>query len=254
MDLDQFSLLLEEWFGKELLEEFSDDYGFTHITEKKIRTVGYAVNLSPETIEQAVSSQVDLMITHHDAWDFIFGMGEECRKELQKHQISHFWIHGPLDYASFGTCTSLMEKIGIDEIIQYSIFNNQGIPGIGEFKEPLSFDRLANRLSCLLDEPVRSWRNNGKEVKRVGIMTGAGHSTDYLKLALDGGCDTYITGEASLYTIQYAQFAGLNLLVGSHTFTEIFGVETFAGKVKLSFPEVKILKLKESHFELNPAT
>ncbi|MGD6897019.1 hypothetical protein [Bacillus infantis] len=58
MDLDQFSLLLEEWFGKELLEEFSDDYGFTHITEKKIRTVGYAVNLSPETIEQAVSSQV----------------------------------------------------------------------------------------------------------------------------------------------------------------------------------------------------
>lgn len=252
MDNKQFWLSIEALFGKELLETFEDDYGFTNSTDKEIRTVGYATNLSLETIEHAVRSQVDLIITHHDAWDFIYGLNEECRNKLQKHEISHFWIHGPLDYIRFGTCTSLMEKIGIDEIIQYSIFDNGGIPGIGEFKEPLGFEELAFKLSRLLNEPVRRWRNNGKEVKRVGIMTGAGHSTDYLKLALDGGCDTYITGEASLYTIQYAQFSGMNLLVGSHTFTEIFGVKTLAGKVKERHPEIKIMKLEESHFELNP--
>jgi dinuclear metal center YbgI/SA1388 family protein len=252
LDTSQFTLTIEELFGKELLKNFEDDYGFTNRTDKEITNVGYATNLSLETIEQAIRSQVDLIITHHDAWDFIYGLGEECRRELQKHEISHFWIHGPLDYIRFGTCTSLMEKIGIDEIIQYSIFDNGGIPGIGDFKEPLVFEELALKLSRLLNEPVRHWRNNGKEVKRVGMMTGAGHSTDYLKLALDGGCDTYITGEASLYTIQYAQFAGMNLLVGSHTFTEIFGVETLAGKVKERHPEIEVMKLEESHFELNP--
>lgn len=145
-----------------------------------------------------------------------------------------------------------MEKIGIDEISQFSFFDNVGIPGIGEFKEPIAFENLALRLSRLLNEPVRQWRNNNKKAKRVGVMTGAGHSTDYLKLAFDEGCDTYITGEASLYTIQYAQFAGMNLLVGSHTFTEIFGVETLAGKVKERHPEIEVMKLEESHFELNP--
>lgn len=97
MDNKQFWLSIEALFGKELLKKFAVDYGFTNRTDKEIRTVGYTVNLSLETIEQAVRNQVDLMITHHDAWDFIFGLGEECRKKLKKHQISHFWVHGPLD-------------------------------------------------------------------------------------------------------------------------------------------------------------
>ncbi|TYS55909.1 hypothetical protein FZC74_17780 [Sutcliffiella horikoshii] len=72
-----------------------------------------------------------------------------------------------------------------------------------------------------------------------------------IKFALDQGCDTYITGEASLYTIQYAKFAGLNLLVGSHTFTEIFGVESLVLKIKELNENISLVKLQEEHFELN---
>jgi putative NIF3 family GTP cyclohydrolase 1 type 2 len=153
---------------------------------------------------------------------------DECVKKMKEYNISHFYIHGPLDFVKFGTCTSLMNVIGIDNIKQYSFYKHGDIPGIGEFNESVKFSTLVDRMRTELNEPVRAWRNNEKDVKRIGVLTGAGHSSDHIKLVVEDGCDTYITGEATLYTIQYAQFVGINLLVGSHTFTEIYGVESLA--------------------------
>ena len=70
-------------------------------------------------------------------------------------------------------------------------------------------------------------------------------------MALDGGCDTYITGEASLYTIQYAQFVGINLFVGSHTFTEIYRVESLVKRLKEIHNDFEMIRLYEPHIELN---
>ncbi|MGE6257198.1 Nif3-like dinuclear metal center hexameric protein [Heyndrickxia sporothermodurans] len=83
-----------------------------------------------------------------------------------------------------------------------------------------------------LQEPIRVWRNNRKKVFQVGVLTGAGDSSDHIQFAVKNGCDTYVTGEANLYTIQYAKFLGINLLVGSHTYTENFGVEALQGSSK----------------------
>ncbi|WP_404428483.1 Nif3-like dinuclear metal center hexameric protein [Sutcliffiella horikoshii] len=251
MDITKIKAIIIELFPKELLEEFYDDYGFNNTSNNMIKTIGFSTNLSIEVIEQARTEQVDLIITHHDAWDFVYGLKEECTKRLKAYNISHFWIHGPLDYIDFGTCTSLMNKIGIDNIIRFSEYKNLSVPGIGEFNECKNFDTLVENMRMELDERVRAWKNHKKKVKKVGVLTGAGHSTDHIKFALDQGCDTYITGEASLYTIQYAKFAGVNLLVGSHTFTEIFGVESLAIRIKELNNNISLIKLEEEHFELN---
>lgn len=251
MDITKFKATINELFPKELLEEFNDDYGFTNTSNNTIKTIGYSTNLSLEVIEQARAAKVDLIITHHDAWEFIYGLKEECIKRLKAYNISHFWIHGPLDYIEFGTCTSLMNKIGIDNVIRFSEYRNSSVPGIGEFNEAKSFEALVGKMRSELEEPVRAWKNHKNEVKRVGVLTGAGHSTDHIKFALNQGCDTYITGEVSLYTIQYAQFTGVNLLVGSHTYTEIFGVESLALKIKELNENISLIKLQEEHFELN---
>lgn len=252
MNIEHFNKAINILFKPELLEGyFEDDFGFTNISDKDIQKIGYSTNLSLEIIEQAAKNNVDLLITHHDAWDFIYGLRNECVKRLKEYDMSHFWIHGPLDYVEFGTCPSLMNVIEIDHIIQYSYYNDGEFPGVGEFNLPLKFEALVDRMRTRLNEPVRVWRNNDKDIKKVGILTGAGHSSDHIKYAYEKGCDTYITGEATLYTIQYAQFVGVNLLVGSHTFTEIFGIESLARKLKELNNEIQIIKLKEDHFELN---
>ncbi len=251
LDIRQFEASINKLFHNELLEDFDDDYGFTNKSNNSISTIGYSTNLSLETIERAAEGKADLMITHHDAWDFIYGLKEECMKKLKEYNISHFWIHGPLDYIPFGTCTSLMNVLGIDRTVQYSTFKNGEFPGIGEYNETLDFYTLVEKMNKKLNERVRVWRNNKKDVKRIGLLTGAGHSTNNIKYALEKGCDTYITGEATLYSIQYAQYVGINLIAGSHTFTEIFGVESLAKKLVDLNQQVKTIQLKEDHFELN---
>lgn len=59
----------------------------------------------------------------------------------------------------------------------------------------------------------------------------------------------YITGEKVLYTVEYAKFVEINLIIGSHTFTEIFGIESLAKKIKEKYSNIEIIKLKEEHLE-----
>ncbi|WP_404335292.1 Nif3-like dinuclear metal center hexameric protein [Planococcus rifietoensis] len=252
MKLNDFEKTIQQLFGEELLKE-DDEYGFTNTSDREIHKIGYATNLSIETVEMAIAQGVELMVTHHDAWDFIYGLREACVNKLKAHKISHFWIHAPLDFVEFGTCTSLMKVLEVNEIKAYSTYSEADgeLPGIAEFTAPVEFEQLAERMRSALNEPVRAWKNNDRPVKRIGVLTGAGHSSALIREAAERGCDTYVTGEATLYTIQYAQFAGINLLVGSHTFTEIFGVASLAEKIAEIHPDVEVAELKEAHFELN---
>ena len=42
----------------------------------------------------------------------------------------------------------------------------------------------------------------------------------------------------------------MNLIVGSHTFTEIFGVRSLAQKLQERFPDVEVIQLYEEHMEV----
>ncbi|MDM5317013.1 Nif3-like dinuclear metal center hexameric protein [Fictibacillus sp. b24] len=251
MKTSDFEKLMPELFG-EWQKEFEDDgeYGFTYIAEKEIEKVAYATNLTPETVEKAAKSGADLLITHHDAWDFVFGMREVCVAKLKQHQISHYFTHSPLDFVEFGTSTALFEKLKIDEITNLSTFkNDKEYPGIGIFHSGLSFTELHKRLEVILDEPVKAWENHGQPVKKVAILTGAGNNSALIRYAKEQGCDAFITGERTLYSVQYAKFAGIHLYVGSHTYTEIFGVENLAKKVQEAYPEIDLIMIHEDHME-----
>ncbi|MGG0240467.1 Nif3-like dinuclear metal center hexameric protein [Bacillus rhizoplanae] len=248
MHIHQFKQHIEEIFG-EHLHKYGDQFGITNASNENFHKIGYATNLTLETIEEAKKENIDMMITHHAAWEFLYGMEEACTRKLKEYNINHFWIHSPLDFIEFGTCTSLFHTIEIDEIITYSSCDDKELPGVGEYTDPIPFSKLVERVESKLGEKVKAWKNNNKQVKRVGILTGAGHSTDHIQAALDSGCDTYITGEKTLYTVQYAQFKNINLIVGSHTFTEIFGVESLVKRVQELDNSLEIVQLYEAHIE-----
>ncbi|MDR6552600.1 Nif3-like dinuclear metal center hexameric protein [Paenibacillus qinlingensis] len=251
MNTEQFHELIETLFvGLLNQSEYGEEFAFYTYGPECIHRIGYATNMTPEIIEQAAKKKVDLIVTHHDAWDFVFGMKEECHRLLASHGISHFFVHLPLDYVEFGTCTSLFKAIGIDHVIQKSIESDgRSLPGIGEFEYPISFQELSERVSTVLGETIKSWKNSEKLIKRVGMITGAGNSTKCLRDAHYSECDVYITGEKVLYTIQYAKFIKMNLIVGSHTFTEIFGVRSLVEKMKANYDSLDIIELVEDHVE-----
>jgi putative NIF3 family GTP cyclohydrolase 1 type 2 len=78
------------------------------------------------------------------------------------------------------------------------------------------------------------WRN-AETFGRVAVLTGAAGSTRRLEQARAAGCDTYVTGEGSMYTKLYAREVGINLVLGSHYATEKHGVQDWAARVAERF-------------------
>jgi len=66
------------------------------------------------------------------------------------------------------------------------------------------------------------------ECRQVGIVTGAGGMSSWLDEARELGCDTYLTGEGSMYTRLFAKEAGMNLVLGGHYRTEAPGIRGLA--------------------------
>jgi dinuclear metal center YbgI/SA1388 family protein len=251
MLIKDFENFIIETFTKEKLEivKGKNEYGFTNIGSKDVIKLGYCTNLTIKSAQEAAKNSVDLIITHHDAWEWMSGIKEEVLEILKQNNITHFFIHVPLDDAEFGNNTSILKKLGFKIIDKFSNEEGMYCGRIGEIDEPIEFDKLVNKIETLLEEPVRKWKNNERLIKKIGVVTGAGFSAIDIKDAVNLGCDTYFTGEKILYTVQYAQYSKINLIVGSHTFTEIFGLENLAKILNEKYPMVEIIRIKEEHIE-----
>ncbi len=232
-------------------EVYFSESGVTYHTDKEVKKIGYCVNLTLETIEEARIHGVDMMVTHHPAWDEIYGLKEACIEKLAEYGISHYYNHLPLDDCNFGTNESLVKKLNLRSVKKTHEWEGLYFGRIAEYDEEIEFNELVKSIENLLEEPVKSWRFNNKRVKRVGVLCGNGGPTACLKEAVENKCDVYITGECNLYTIEYAQLKGINLVIGSHTFTEIFGIESLALKLKENIKELEVVRLNEKHYEAN---
>ena len=85
-------------------------------------------------------------------------------------------------------------------------------------------------------EKVRRWQGvkviegGPKVCRRIGIVTGGFGDLDQVVRA---GLDTLITGEADYPNEVKAKELGINLILGGHRGTEIFGVRSLARMAKL---------------------
>ncbi len=232
-------------------EVYSNESGITYDAVKKVKKVGYCVNLTLETIEEARVHGIDMMVTHHDAWDEIFGLKEACIEKLAEYGISHYFNHLPLDDCSFGTNDSLLKTLHLQIMKRTHEWEGFYFGRVAEYEKEIEFHDLVHNMENILEEPVRYWRFNDKKIKRVGLVCGNGAPTACLKEAVEHDCDVYITGECNLYTIQYAQFKGINLIVGSHTFIELFGIQNLALRLSEVMKELQVVRIDEKHYEAN---
>lgn len=249
MKLTEIEEFIVSLFDSRDNDHFHEESGITVRGTEEIKRIGYCTNLTLDTVEEARKNDVDLIITHHDAWDFIFGLKDACREKLLENNISHYFTHLPLDDCDFGTNNSLSDKLGLQIIEKSHIEDGFCCGRIAEFNENITFEELIHRVEAVLEEPVKAWKFKEGAIKRVGLVCGGGGFTTDVKEAVDKNCDVYITGEKTLYTIEYAKFIGINLIIGSHTFTEVFGIESLAKKIKEKYNNIDIIRLKEEHLE-----
>lgn len=244
-DLKQKLLSL---FDEKKLSGNKGEWGFSNEQNKEIQKVGYCVNLTPKTIEKAHKEGIDFLLTHHDAWPFIFGMDQECQVLLKTLDLTHGFFHAPLDDADFGTSSSLANALALKnqkKIIPYEDIYMGGV--VGTLETPATFTFLKDTLERILNEPIKGYKNRKGLISKICVAAGAGNMTTDMQIAVDEECDAYITGEYNLYSQLFAKFTNMSLLVGSHTNTEILGVENLAKKLAEN-TDLKLKRIKEKNY------
>ena len=235
--------ILYKCFPSSLLDEDKKEWGIFGKCEAP-KLIAYAATLTPDVVEEAFQNKVNVIITHHTAWDFMYEQKEKTEQLLKKYEITNIWCHLPLDKADFGTAVSLLNLVDCEPFAKL----NGGEGRIGKISSVQKFDEIKNILSEKLNEvPAREF-DAKKQIKNIATLTGAGTFTQYLKEALQHDVDLFITGETSLYLLEYAKYHKVSVLIYSHNYTEVFGVKALAKRLAKELSVPIFGHLKEEHF------
>lgn len=193
---------------------------------RDIRRIGAALNTSLAAISAAADADVDLLVVHHAPWAEI-DLHLRARKlaAVESQGMSLYATHESLD-------RSPTESTGGGLAVALDIAVEQaGGTDLAVGTAPnIEFNAWLGLISARLQTRVRAWPNN-PTFRRIAIVPGGGGSTQYLAEAAALGCDTFVTGEGSLYTELFALEIGVSLVYASHTATEFPAICDFVRSV-----------------------
>ncbi|HEX5180293.1 MAG TPA: Nif3-like dinuclear metal center hexameric protein [Gemmatimonadaceae bacterium] len=161
----------------------------------------------------------------------------EARASEAGGNLSLYAAHEALDRAATPSVGSVLARL-VDLTIERE-GQDDLIVGLAP---SMTFDAWTALVAERLITPVRAWPN-ASDFQRVAVAPGGGGSTAYLAQAMALGCDTFFTGEGSLYTELFAREQRLSLVLASHNATEFPGVchfvESVAAALGLEYREIR---------------
>jgi putative NIF3 family GTP cyclohydrolase 1 type 2/ribonuclease HI len=195
-----------------------------------VSLVGAAVNTTFAAIDAAATAGVELLLVHHTSWPYIDrSLHEQKLARLRERRVSLYCAHASLDGADrIGTGFALAELLGIAVDGRFAEYEGAPAGVHGAWKGGL--DGLVRKIDAALGGRPEVLRAHDR-CTRVGIVPGAGGLTGWLEEARDLGCDTYLSGEGSMYTRLFAMEAGINLVLAGHYRTEAPGIRGLAARL-----------------------
>jgi putative NIF3 family GTP cyclohydrolase 1 type 2 len=194
-----------------------------------VSKVGLAVNCSLQSIEEAARRGCDLLLTHHAAWPHIDqDLSNRKYDRLRELGINYYAAHECLDLArEFGTADALARAV---RVTVQGTFDLDGeaicVHGLSTGHWLEFVWRVGNQLGI---EP-RKWKNLDS-FGHVALIPGWGGRTNWMAQAQALGCDTFLTGEASMFGLLFAKEAGLNLVLAGHYATEVPGMMALGTRI-----------------------
>jgi dinuclear metal center YbgI/SA1388 family protein len=202
----------------------------------RVTRIGAAVDFSTRVFSEAVKRNIDFLIVHHGLfWPGLQPIQGALRRQLQlafENDIALYSAHLPLDiHPRVGNNAQLVTALGLKSAKPF--LEEKGQP-VG-LRIPASLQRteLVRKLKNALSGPVKVFGFGPKKIRAIGVVTGAAGSE--IHRVADEGIDTFITGEAPHWAAVAAEELGVNLLLGGHYATEVFGVKTLAADLSKRF-------------------
>lgn len=212
--------------------------------EKEVKTIMIALDATDEVIDQAISKNVDMLITHHP---LIFSSMKRITEDgfigsrilkLIGNDISYYAMHTNFDVAGMAEAAAdkidlidreVLEPIYIEEdeksinIIESNQYKTQGIGRTGNFIKVMTLEECARFVKQRFDlEYVTVSGELTSKIDRVSISTGSGKS--FVEKAIKQKAQLLITGDIDHHTAIDAKARGLSIIDAGHFGTERFMV------------------------------
>jgi dinuclear metal center YbgI/SA1388 family protein len=198
---------------------------------RQVKKIGWAVDADMESIQKAGKEKVDFLIVHHGLFWGSSTLDREIRakriREAKRLGVAIYSSHLPLDaHPELGNSIGLLRALGLVDLKrkQFGIAMGKAIGWKVEGGRWKLRD-LVNRLSRATGRKAVVLGCGPKVCRKIGIVTGGFGDLDQVVKA---GLDTLITGEADYPTEVKAKELGINLILGGHRETEVFGVRELA--------------------------
>jgi dinuclear metal center YbgI/SA1388 family protein len=202
----------------------------------RVTRIGAAVDVSRRVLTEAGRKNVDFLIVHHGLfWPGLQPVTGVLRRQLKlafETDMALYSAHLPLDiHPKVGNNAQLVAALGLKSAQPF--LEEKGQPVGLKIRVSLSRSELVRKLQKALSGPVKVFDFGPKQIRGISVVTGAAGSEIYR--VADEGIDTFITGEAPHWAAVAADELGMNLLLGGHYATEVFGVKALAAHLSKRF-------------------
>ena len=231
-----------------------------------VEKIGWAVDADLESIRKAGKEKVDFLIVHHGLFWGNSALDRKIRakriREAKRLGVAIYSSHLPLDaHPELGNSIGLLRALGLEKwkrkrfgramgreigwkvaLLRSQPRRSRG--GSFEGSGGIRIEDLVKKVALLRCEPrpsrggsfaglasrVKVIEAGPKICRRIGIVTGGFGDLDQV---IKARLDTLITGEADYPTEVKARELGINLILGGHRETEIFGVIGLVQTIKI---------------------
>jgi dinuclear metal center YbgI/SA1388 family protein len=202
----------------------------------RVTRIAAAVDVSTRILVEAAKKNVDLLIVHHGLfWPGLQPVTSALRRQLQlafEKDIALYSAHLPLDiHPKVGNNAQLVARLGLKSAEPF--LEEKGQPVGLKSRGSVSRSDLVRKLRRALNGTVKVFNFGPTQTRVIGIVTGGAGSEIY-RVAQEN-VDTFVTGEAPHWTAVAAEELGMNLLLGGHYATEVFGVKALAAHLSKRF-------------------
>ena len=198
---------------------------------KKVRKVAFAVDGVLETFQEAVARKADLLVVHHGIfWGFQFplrGANYNRVKTLMDNDLGLYAAHLPMDaHPQLGHNAVLLKELGVapEALEPFGNYKGTTIGFSGKIPE-LSRQSMTKRLEKVLGDRVQLLPFGPDVIRSVACVTGAGADFGLVSEAKIKNIHFYISGEAAHPIYHFSRENGVNLALGGHYRTEVFGLK-----------------------------
>ena len=183
------------------------------------------LDITCQSVEEAAAKGAQLIVSHHPVIFHKLSELESCSPVylLAKHGINAICAHTNVDMTKNGISDIMLELLdlgGEARVLEPVHSDGTGYGRIVELDFIADAEGLAQKCKKAFGCTVVRYYDSKKNIKTVGVCSGAGGSEDNVAHAAKMGCDALITGDVKHSGFMEAADRGITVIDAGHFHTE----------------------------------